>query len=227
MAGVKVCPGGAEGTSTPEGDAMAQDFGYSGVTERAVETRDGRSRSPEPDEPVLRITFDGFYRVTGEELRTPLKAEREARLIRGLASLDSDFPNWLREVEGETADSLVLRFRDVEAVRNVASKLRDRGLEDRPPEPGSRYHRGGAGSQAEPHPHLLSLSEAANRKGVPTQDLRRAIEAGELEASTEGSEHFIHAADLEEWTPHAKPLSGSDFTDAEAAEYLRTPGTPS
>jgi hypothetical protein len=205
---------------------MPQDFGYSRVAERLPQTHDGREQVAEPDEPVLWITFDGLYRATGEELRTPVSTERMLRLTRGLQTLDSDFPKWLVGVEGETADGLVLRFRDVEAVRNVAAKLRDRGLEDRAPRPGSRYTRSGRKPEPVKHDDTLSLKQAATRKGVPPHDLRRAIEAGELEASEEGGEYFVAISDLEEWVPHPKTAVGADFTDAEAADYLRTPDTP-
>jgi hypothetical protein len=206
---------------------MPQDFGYSAVAEWLPETDDGREQVAEPAEPVLWITFDGFYRATGEELRTPASTERMLRLTRGLKTLDSDFPKWLAGVEGERADGLVLRFQDVAAVRNVASKLRDRGLEDSAPPPGSRYTRSGRAPEPAQENDMLSLKQAATQKGVPPHDLRRAIEAGELEASEEGGEYFIHAADLEEWEPHPKTAAGADFTDTEAADYLRTADTPS
>jgi hypothetical protein len=60
--------------------------------------------------------------------RTPLDEEKRERLNNGLASLDNDFPSWLEGLAGDTGDGITLRFRDVEAVQNVASKLRDRGL---------------------------------------------------------------------------------------------------
>ncbi|HEU4751777.1 MAG TPA: hypothetical protein VFU47_01635 [Armatimonadota bacterium] len=85
----------------------------------------------EPTAPLLWVSYQGFRRATGEELRSPLPAEREERLRHGLATLDNDFPEWLEDVETETEDGLMLRFRDVEAVRNVASTLRNRGLNDR------------------------------------------------------------------------------------------------
>jgi hypothetical protein len=85
----------------------------------------------EPDAPLLWISHAGFQRATGEELRSPVPEERRERLCRGLAALDGDFPHWFEGIASETADGLMLRFRDVEAVRNVASKLRDRGLRDR------------------------------------------------------------------------------------------------
>ena len=84
----------------------------------------------DPTAPLLWISHQGFRRVTGQELRTPLRDEREQRLKLGLGTLDNDFPSWFEAVETETEDGLLLRFRDVEAVRNVASKLRDRGLND-------------------------------------------------------------------------------------------------
>ena len=79
---------------------------------------------------LLWISYRGLERATGEELQTPLREEQLERLRRGLASLDRDFPTWLVEVASDTEDGLTLRFRDVEAVRNVAAKLRDRGLND-------------------------------------------------------------------------------------------------
>ena len=85
----------------------------------------------QPIAPLLWVSHDGFRRATGLELRTPVREEREERLRQGLATLDNDFPDWLDDVQTETDDGLTLRFRDVEAVRNVASKLRDRGLNDR------------------------------------------------------------------------------------------------
>ena len=47
---------------------------------------------------------------------------------KGLALLDNHFPAWLEDVVSETDDGLTLRFRDVEAVRNVASTLRNHGV---------------------------------------------------------------------------------------------------
>jgi hypothetical protein len=83
-----------------------------------------------PIAPLLWISYPGFLRATGEDLRTPVPEERNERLCRGLASLDNDFPNWLDQIAGETNDGINLRFRDLEAVQNVESKLRDRGLND-------------------------------------------------------------------------------------------------
>lgn len=83
-----------------------------------------------PTAPLLWISYRGFQRATGEDLRTPVPEEREERLRRGLAALDADFPDWLDRLAGETNDGIELRFRDLEAVRNVESKLRDRGLND-------------------------------------------------------------------------------------------------
>jgi hypothetical protein len=111
--------------------SMARDFGFAPVVEHPGETDDGRTQTLEPDTPVLWISHKGFLRATGEELRTPDRQERLDRLMRGLGSLDNDFPRWLEAVEGETEDGLLLRFETVESVRNVASKLRDRGLGDR------------------------------------------------------------------------------------------------
>jgi hypothetical protein len=56
--------------------------------------------------------------------------ERKERLRKGLAALDNDFPEWLEDANDE-GSGISLRFRDLEAVRNVASKLRDRGLQDK------------------------------------------------------------------------------------------------
>ena len=84
-----------------------------------------------PAAPLIWISHAGFLRATGEELRSPVPDERMERLRRGLARLDNDFPGWLEAIEAETADGLTLRFRDIEAVRNVESTLRNRGLNDR------------------------------------------------------------------------------------------------
>lgn len=81
-----------------------------------------------PTAPLLWISYDGFERATGINLRTPLEDEKRERLNNGLAKLDNDFPGWLEETAGDTADGITLRFKDLEAVENVASKLRDRGL---------------------------------------------------------------------------------------------------
>ena len=53
------------------------------------------------------------------------------RLKRGLAALDNDFPTWLVSITGFTNDGLTLRFQDLEALGNIASKLRDRGVLER------------------------------------------------------------------------------------------------
>jgi hypothetical protein len=98
---------------------MARDFGFPAET------------NGNPTTPLLWISHQGFLRATGEELRTPVPEERLVRLHQGLASLDNDFPGWLEAIETETEDGLTLRFQNVEAVRNVASKLRDYGLNDR------------------------------------------------------------------------------------------------
>src|SRR5205807_2635847 len=83
-----------------------------------------------PTAPLIWIEERAFLRATGEDPRTPLPEERRERVCRGLAALDSDFPGWLDEIAGETDDGIVLRFRDLEAVLNVESRLRDRGLND-------------------------------------------------------------------------------------------------
>ncbi|MBW3623539.1 MAG: hypothetical protein KY468_09040 [Armatimonadetes bacterium] len=97
-----------------------------------------------PAAPLLWVSYQGFQRATGEELRTPVRDELKERLNKGLASLDGDFPNWLEEVS-DAGDGVTLRFRDLEAVRNVASKLRDRGLlpkEDRELATSGSFQRG-------------------------------------------------------------------------------------
>lgn len=98
---------------------MAREFGYP------------MEEGGEPTAPLLWVSHAGFLRATGEELRTPLRKERMERLRRGLGSLDRDFPSWLQEEAGLTEDGVTLRFQDLEATRNVAAKLRDRGLNDR------------------------------------------------------------------------------------------------
>jgi len=98
---------------------MAVDFDF------PVETND------KPTQPLLWVSYRGFLRATGEDLRTPVASERKERLNRGLLSLDNDFPGWLEEMADDSADGVTLRFRDLEALRNVESKLRDRGLNDR------------------------------------------------------------------------------------------------
>jgi hypothetical protein len=85
----------------------------------------------EPTAPLIWISHKGFLHATGEELRTPDHSELMERLRRGLARLDGDFPGWLQEVAAETDDGLVLRFCDLEAVRNVASTLSNHGLMQR------------------------------------------------------------------------------------------------
>jgi hypothetical protein len=91
---------------------------------------------PVPDDggaaaPLMWISYDAFERVTGENLQTPLAEEQAERVRRGLDGLDHDFPGWLEEIASHTNQGIVLRFRDLDAVRNVESKLRDRGLNDR------------------------------------------------------------------------------------------------
>ncbi len=71
---------------------------------------------------------------------------------------------------------------------------------------------------------LLSLHEVATRKGVPVHDLQRAIDGGDLPARPEGGAVWIDPGDLDRWTPHPKSAAGADFTDREAAEYLRSGG---
>lgn len=73
--------------------------------------------------------------------------------------------------------------------------------------------------------NLLSLRQAATYKGVPPHVIERAVDEGELNGIQQGG-LFINRADLEAWEPHPKSADGSDFTDAEAADYLRTPNTP-
>lgn len=82
----------------------------------------------EPIAPLIWISHNGFKHATGVDLRTPVRAELMVRLRQGLGVLDNDFPEWLEDVASETDDGLVLRFRDLEAVRNVASTLRNRGV---------------------------------------------------------------------------------------------------
>jgi hypothetical protein len=74
-------------------------------------------------------------------------------------------------------------------------------------------------------PELLSLHQAATRKGVPPHTLREAIEAGDLPAIHRGG-WLVRASDLERWRPHWKTAAGSDSTDPEAAECLRVGVTP-
>jgi hypothetical protein len=81
-----------------------------------------------PTAPLIWIDYKSFFRVTGQDLRTPVAQERDERLRKGLAELDNDFPNWLDGEPNDAGSGILLRFRDVEAVENVASKLRDRGL---------------------------------------------------------------------------------------------------
>jgi len=82
----------------------------------------------EPIAPLIWVSRNGFQHCDGADLRTPVRAELMERLQRGLAVLDNDFPAWLEDVVSETDDGLVLRFQDVEAVRNVASTLRNHGV---------------------------------------------------------------------------------------------------
>ncbi|MFN3651563.1 MAG: helix-turn-helix domain-containing protein [Armatimonadota bacterium] len=72
--------------------------------------------------------------------------------------------------------------------------------------------------------NLLSMTEAAQRKGVPVADVQKAVEAGELPARYQSGAPFLRPEDVEAWVPHMKTAAGSDFTDEEAADYLRTPG---
>lgn len=85
----------------------------------------------DPPEPNLWITHAGFERATGIDLRTPVHEELIDRVKQGLEKLDNDFPAWFAGVVGERDDGLVLRFRDAEAMNNVVSTLRNRGLNDR------------------------------------------------------------------------------------------------
>jgi hypothetical protein len=85
----------------------------------------------EPIAPLIWISHNGFQHATGVDLRTPVHAELLERLGQGLAMLDNDFPDWLEGVAAETDDGLVLRFRDLEAVRNVASTLQHHGVMQR------------------------------------------------------------------------------------------------
>ena len=73
---------------------------------------------------------------------------------------------------------------------------------------------------------MLSLKEAATRKGVPPHAIERAVDEGQLNATTRGG-MFFDAEEIDQWEPHPKSADGSDFTDYEAADYLRTPGTSS
>lgn len=82
----------------------------------------------EPTAPLIWISHNGFQHATGVDLRTPAHEELMDRLRRGLAVLDNHFPAWLESVVSETDDGLTLRFRDVEAVRNVASTLLNHGV---------------------------------------------------------------------------------------------------
>ena len=84
-----------------------------------------------PIAPLIWISYAGFERATGENLQTPVREEQSERLRRGLAALDADFPGWLDRIAGTTQDGITVRLRDLEAVTNVESKLRDRGLNDR------------------------------------------------------------------------------------------------
>lgn len=85
----------------------------------------------EPIAPLIWISHNGFQHATGVDLRTPVHAELMDRLRDGLAVLDNDFPKWLQGVVAETDDGLVLRFDDLEAVRNVASTLQNHGVMQR------------------------------------------------------------------------------------------------
>jgi hypothetical protein len=82
----------------------------------------------EPIAPLIWISHNGFQHATGQDLRTPVHEELMDRLRCGLAVLDSHFPAWLEGVVSETDDGLTLRFRDLEAVRNVASTLSNHGV---------------------------------------------------------------------------------------------------
>ena len=82
----------------------------------------------EPIAPLIWISHSGFEHATGVDLRTPVHEELMDRLRRGLAALDNHFPGWLENVVSETEDGLTLRFHDLEAVRNVASTLRNHGV---------------------------------------------------------------------------------------------------
>ncbi len=84
-----------------------------------------------PTAPLLFVSHTGFLRATGEELRSPDPQERIERLRRGLGKLDNDFPQWLEAIESETADGLVLRFRDIDALRNVEVVMRNHGMHRR------------------------------------------------------------------------------------------------
>ena len=73
---------------------------------------------------------------------------------------------------------------------------------------------------------LISLKQAAARKGVPPHVIERAVDEGELNAVQRGG-LFFDPRIIDGWVPHPKSADGSDFTDQEAGDYLRTPGTPS
>ena len=74
---------------------------------------------------------------------------------------------------------------------------------------------------------LLSMKEAATRKGVPVGDVERAIESGELSAEDRGGAYFVDPDELDLWVPHVKSAVGADMDMDDANEYLRTPDTPS
>ena len=74
---------------------------------------------------------------------------------------------------------------------------------------------------------LLSVNDAATRKGVPLHVIQKGIDSGALPAVQQGNAQFVRPDDLEQWEPHVKSATGADFNDAEAADYLRTPDAPS
>jgi hypothetical protein len=73
---------------------------------------------------------------------------------------------------------------------------------------------------------LLSIHEAATRKGVPVGDIREGIESGALPAVEQGGAQYVRAEDLKGWEPHVKTAAGADFNLEEANDHLRTPDTP-
>jgi len=65
---------------------------------------------------------------------------------------------------------------------------------------------------------LLSMTAAAARKGVPTDDVRNAIESGELPAAQRGGAWLLRPDEVDRWVAHAKTAAGDDYTAAEANE---------
>lgn len=67
---------------------------------------------------------------------------------------------------------------------------------------------------------LLSLKEAATRKGVPTAAVQEAIETGELPAIARGGAYYIDPDELDVWSPHAHSATGADIDLDDAQDYL-------